>query len=625
MENAPIIPEAVEDDKDKQDSKSKKKSRKGYGLGSFAFELGKEEKDEKKEKSWFGFLEKQEDKKDQKEDKQEQADKKDKAEAASEPVNEAVADTESTSTETNSESLEANAPIEEISEIEASEIRPKIIEAIETVEKDAESDTQTDAPIEEFREIVKETGDADKAYEEVLSALDSNPEEVESLDADSDSENESEIVSDAVDHEDEPTEEPFGIEHDDELHEGEEVLLNQAGAEAEPETSEASIETSRDDSAEDSAYDTGTPGGSSGSTGSTPPSRPPAPPHGPFGPGLPPHGPNFNVNPAIASPGAHPDAAPKPQDPEYYYGASPAAMALFGGIIGYLIGRRRGRIKTERKLLPVQKKLEKQVEDLRFDIQEKEKAIRRIAAEKIKSEGPAIIERFKQTERERHEKPSRIKAPEATELHGTSKHHEHIGHMIVTNEMPRSQKGANAESLNKQETKDFKSHSNVEINRDVETLSHNELLEIGNKIMINGTTLRQIYDSHLIGERGLRRLVHEHLIGGDIAKALKMEISERELDFERDPLLRDMVPHQYSGGGGSPAAGGQAALEHLLKKADAALEDTSEEAAYYKARAAYEAKQHETKQKNRQVLDISLAAVITSLIAVITYLILIRA
>ena len=109
--------------------------------------------------------------------------------------------------------------------------------------------------------------------------------------------------------------------------------------------------------------------------------------------------------------------------------------------------------------------------------------------------------------------------------------------------------------------------------------------------------------------------------GGDLSKALKLEISERELDFERDPLLRDMAPHNYSGGGGSPAAGGQAALQHLLKKADAALEDTSEEAAYYKARAAFESKQYEQKQKNRQLLDISLAIVITSLLSVIIYLI----
>lgn len=621
MENAPIIPETLDDDKDDKDKKSKKKSHKGYGLAGLTFELdNKEGKDDKKEKSWFSFLEKDEDKKDSKEDNKPEKEVESEGDLRAEPVSTVIA------RESSPEVHESEAPVEEISETEAAEIRPKIVEAIETVEKEGESDPATDAPVEEFREIVKETGDADKAYEQVLSELDSDPEEAGTLLEPEEASGEN-IENDQIESEPESEEE---LQFDDELHEGDEILFNA------PETSpESAFEEPAEDNPESSDdlntnASAGTPtvgspaSSSSAGGGSAPPRVPPSPPFGTFGGATPPPaGPNFNVAPVFAA--ANPNTAPQPQEPEYYYGASPAAMALFGGIIGYLIGRRRGRIKTEKKLIPIQKKLERQVEDLRFDIQEKEKAIRRVAAEKIKSEGPAIIERFKETKRELGEKPSRIKAPEATELHGSSKRPERIGHVIVTKETVSEARLSKQEtSSQKEETKT--AQKNIEINRDVETLSRNELLEIGNKIIVNGTSLRQIYESHLIGERGLRRLVHEHLRGGDMGKALKMEIAERELDFERDPLLRDMNPHQYSGGNGgaSPANGGQAALEHLLKKADAALEDTSEEAAYYKARAAYESKQHQKKQQNRKVLDVSLAVVITSLIAVILYLLITR-
>ena len=67
------------------------------------------------------------------------------------------------------------------------------------------------------------------------------------------------------------------------------------------------------------------------------------------------------------------------------------------------------------------------------------------------------------------------------------------------------------------------------------------LLELGADIEINGNSLRHAYESHLIGEGGLRRLVAEHLQGGDLPKALRREITEHEMDFERDPKLRDQT------------------------------------------------------------------------------------
>ena len=56
---------------------------------------------------------------------------------------------------------------------------------------------------------------------------------------------------------------------------------------------------------------------------------------------------------------------------------------VVGGILGYLIGRRRGRIKTERRLLPIQNNLENQVKDLHETVDVKEREIRGLAADKI--------------------------------------------------------------------------------------------------------------------------------------------------------------------------------------------------------------------------------------------------
>lgn len=55
---------------------------------------------------------------------------------------------------------------------------------------------------------------------------------------------------------------------------------------------------------------------------------------------------------------------------------------LVGGLVGYLIGRRHGRIKTEKRLLPVQKKLEKEVKELSDHIFAREEKIRKLTAEK---------------------------------------------------------------------------------------------------------------------------------------------------------------------------------------------------------------------------------------------------
>lgn len=177
---------------------------------------------------------------------------------------------------------------------------------------------------------------------------------------------------------------------------------------------------------------------------------------------------------------------------------------------------------------------------------------------------------------------------------------EHIGHMAITTEAkPASVAG-----------------------KRIETLSRAELLDLSEKVIIDGSSLRQIYETHLVGERGLRRLLAEHLHGGDLKKALRREIIEREIDFERDPGLRDMAPIQMPDNAGTDR--GKAALEKLLEQADIASDDKGEEAAFFKARAIYESSQLQQHKQQRRILDISLAIIIASLLLLVVVLYIMR-
>ncbi len=154
----------------------------------------------------------------------------------------------------------------------------------------------------------------------------------------------------------------------------------------------------------------------------------------------------------------------------------------------------------------------------------------------------------------------------------------------------------------------------------VETLSRSELLSMSEKIIIDGSSLRQIYETHLIGERGLRRLITEYLLGADLKKALRREIVEREIDFERDPGLRDMtLPQQVS----TSSGGGNAALTKLLSQVMPNA-DNDEEVAFFKARAAYEALEQQKYKKRRSIIDISLAILIAALTLTLIVVFLIR-
>lgn len=559
MENTPITTPESTPSVDKKESKSKKK--KAENLGAFIVEPKSEKPIKKAEDTAESFWK-----------------KSDKAEATA-PVE-----------------SETEAPLEHLGEAEKQFVERELVQA-EVAE--AEPDI---APIERFRELIAEEGhDSDEALQTTLAELDELPDNT-----DDETLSESEAEPESLEASDEPQE--FGEE---------EILLGDpTDAEATPLAPAHPV-----------------------AGGSGQPPRPPVPPVAAATPGMPRPGgqpPRPAVAPALQAP--MPNTHIAPPAPEVRYVANPnrAGDFLVGGIIGYLIGRRRGRIKTEKRLLPVQKKLQKEVADVRSQLLQKEAVIREQAAKKKlpvhsprsrpERSRPTTVEHeaVKPTPRvelaapvaamavEKPRAEVRASAPEAKALHPTREAREQIGHMLVT-----------AEALPKQARKEAapKPESSAEkpqvTEKHIATLNRAELLKVSEKIIVDGASLRQIYETKLVGEKGLRRLVQEHLKGGDIKKALRREIVEREIDFERDPFLRDRG-HDPAG----PTGGGkQATLHELLKNVTVPGQIDEEEVAFLKARSAFEAKVREDEKKRRKVMDAGLISTILVLLILILALV----
>jgi len=201
---------------------------------------------------------------------------------------------------------------------------------------------------------------------------------------------------------------------------------------------------------------------------------------------------------------------------------------------------------------------------------------------------------------------------------------EHLGHMLMTasEKAPISHTGKSALEAATRTLKDagrsVERSLRPSLEKRTETLNRVELLSLSEEIIVDGSSLRQIYETHLIGEHGLRRLIAEHERGGDLKKALRAEITAREMDFERDPAMRDMdMPDWVSS---HRIKGDKKALNELLEQAAVSLDDTSEEAAFYKARALYEAGQLQQHKQQRRWIDVSLALIIISLLVIVLLL-----
>ena len=349
---------------------------------------------------------------------------------------------------------------------------------------------------------------------------------------------------------------------------------------------------------------TGTGGGAGGrGTPPPPPPSPPVPPTPPPAGGVP-------RAAAMQPPGGPPMTPPAPANlpprvETYYVERGAATDLLIGGFIGYLIGRRRGRILTEKKLLTIQRKLEKQVKALQENITRKEQQLVEIKS-KEKANQPTKETRAAGAVPAERTQPGRTETRLGMEKPVRA---ERLGHMIVAAEAPRKTSERPAPEKTGSIRKSFRAEQ-------VPDMSRNDLLELSEKIIIEGATLRSIYESRLIGERQLRHLVTEYLQGKDIRKDLRHEMVEREIDFERDPMLRDRVRTRMK-----DSQGGSGGLGEMLTKAGITTEerDPSFERRV-KQEAARQQAQRQKAQRQRMITDAALATAVVVLAVIVAIL-----
>lgn len=334
---------------------------------------------------------------------------------------------------------------------------------------------------------------------------------------------------------------------------------------------------------------------SAGGNSPPPPHTPPTRGTGPASPG-PAHGGGTN-RPAAVPLQTIPLAptAPVPTTPNIFnanqiepaYNTGVTDGLIVGGLVGYFVGRRRGRIKTEKRLKPVQEKLEKQVVQLKKEVATKEAVIRQAAARKYREALPVVAA-----------VPVKAKA-------------ERIGHVLVAAERPTVAAPAKPERA----IKVAKPEQLTTIQERVQALNREELLATSQKIMVEGTSLRQVYETSLISEKALRRLVVEHLKGGDVARLLRMEIVEREIDFERDPRLRDKARKAISKNdrGTSSTLVQQVGSMVATKVMNGTLQQPQNMPSFSKAEVK------KGQMDGRKVADIALVTIISLLVIAIGY------
>lgn len=311
--------------------------------------------------------------------------------------------------------------------------------------------------------------------------------------------------------------------------------------------------------------------------------RPPLPPE--FGPSG--GAPSFPEQPAAA---AFNKAPQKPvsealssHEAAHFERRGETRGLLVGGILGYLIGRRRGRIRTERQLKPIQARLEKQVTQLHETIAAKERQLRSAAALQVEAQRQVIAPASTS------ERPAATITPENTPLAPPPPPTERLQPPIfeapavplaaatVAGEVVRHEL-ATPPPAEQAPTNTPEAARPKQIGPEqVAGLTTEELVAVSAQIKVGGENLQEIYSAKRISEPGLRAIVLEYVRGGNVKKALKRELLNKELTYERDPWMRKGLSARLASAG-SVVGGAGSAVATVATKAKPKIAEHSKKA-----------------------------------------------
>lgn len=209
-----------------------------------------------------------------------------------------------------------------------------------------------------------------------------------------------------------------------------------------------------------------------------------------------------------ASPPVHESAAPQPE----WYDKNPAERWYYPrawppqpekSMLDKVSEERREHARDQRKKKDIKQQLQHEMQAVQGYIDTKEQAIRSLAAE-------------------RHPAPTPEQAPAPVAAKASERP-----------QPPRPVSAEHAPALPHPEQ--------LRGTTEVSGLHRREALELSKKIIIDGTSLHEQYRAKHITEPGLHHVLNEYLRGGDVRRALAQELLVKEMAYERDPFMRNML------------------------------------------------------------------------------------